>query len=225
VGVNDHPQALTLTEGDLKFMQLRTCSTSYATAFLHGKWGHEPIGTGTFRQFLSQSGVELPDDVRFDISLDRYGGVTITGLEDVELARRIEEALSYDIRVSQNLGTFVRSARVLEGYDINDANAFTIEQGRLMRIQSDLTARGTGLQNLSLDENGRIQGLPQELYDKIYGDRTEWLSGMEEMEAKWENWNINRIRDDITHFLQNGTDHVPAPDLSLTFENGRITVN
>jgi len=225
VGINDHPQALNLTEGDRKFMQLRTCSTSYANAFLNGWNGHEAIGTSAFRQILSEKGVEIPDDVRFDISLNRYGKVTITGLEDGELTKRIEEAMSYDSRlINSVLGIFMRSARVLEGHHIGDANALSPEQSRLIQIQSDLMNYGVGLHDLSLVDD-IIQGLPKELYDKIYGDRSSWLSGMEPKEAEWESWNIDRIRDGVIHFLRNGTEHIPTPNISLTFDNGRMTVN
>lgn len=233
VGVNNSPQALNLTEGDLIFMDLRLCSVRYANAFLHGPWtdsrgitrGEAPgIGTSVFLQRLGEAGIELPDDARFSISVNRYGRVTITGLDDAELAARIEEALSYDSRQINQLGVFVRSARILEGVHITDANPFSSEQSRLLQIQSDLMDFGVGLHDLRL-ENGRIVGLPQELHDRIYGDRSEWLSGMEPMEAQWEVWNINRIRDDAIHFLQNGTAHVPAPYLPLTFTNGRMVVN
>ena len=60
---------------------------------------------------------------------------------------------------------------------------------------------------------------------KIHGDRSDWLSGMEELEAESAVWNINRIRDSIIHFLQNGTEHIPNPDMTLTFDNGRMFVD
>ncbi|MDR3012152.1 MAG: hypothetical protein LBU70_02955 [Chitinispirillales bacterium] len=225
VGINDHPQALNLTQGDMKFLQLRTCSTSYANAFLNGWMGHEAIGTSAFRQILSEKGVEIPNDVKFDISLNNHGRVTITGLEDAELTERIEKAMSYDSRlINSVLGVFVRSERVLEGHHIGSAGAFSPEQSRLIQIQSDLMDHGVGLHDLTL-VNGKIQGLPQELYDKIYGDRSSWLGGMEPDEAKWESWNIDRIRDGAIYFLQNGTAHVPDPNISLTFDNGRMVVN
>jgi hypothetical protein len=231
--VNGHNQALNLTEGDRIFMELRTSAKNYANAFLYGTWtdskgivrGEEPgIGTSGFLKRLSEEGIELPDNVRFDISVDKYGGVAITGLGDETLARRIEEALSYDLGQINQLGVFVRSARVLEGVHIANADAFSPEQSRLIKIQSDLMSYGVDLRDLGLSD-GKISGLPQELYDKIYGDRTEWLSGMEPKEAEWENWNINRIRDDAVYFLQTGTSHVNTPNISMTFDNGRLAVD
>jgi hypothetical protein len=208
----------------MKFLQMRTCDKTYAKAFLNGWNGLEPIGTIGFLQRLSDAGVEIPDNAKFDISLNKYGKVTIIGLEDEALTKKIEEALSYDFRQINQLGVFVRSARVLEGVHITNANAFSPEQARLLGIQSDLMKYGVGLHDLSL-ANGVIQGLPQELYDKIYGDRSDLLSGMEPKEAEWENRNINRIRDDVIHFLQNGTAHIPVPNVSLTFDSGRMIVN
>ena len=212
------------------------CPLNYATAFLHGREGrYESIGIMSLRTTFRDNGIEIPENARFDISLNRYGRVTITGLDDADLARQIEEALSYDwLRGSSLLGMFVRSARLLEmnipsrsitGEHIMAAEPFTPAQTRLMGIQSDLMGWGVHLNDLSLDQNGRIVGLPQELHDRIYGDRTEWQSGMEEMEKKWENWNINRIRDTVIYFLRNGTEHIPEPDISLTFDNWRMTVN
>jgi hypothetical protein len=224
VGNNDHPQALNLTQADMEFLRLRTCDKSYANAFLNGWMGHEAIGTSVFRQILSEKGVEIPEDAVFDISLNNYGRVTITGLEDAELTEKIEKAMSYDSRlINSVLGVFVRSEKVLEGYHIGNAGAFSPEQSRLIQIQSDLMDYGVGLHDLTLVD-GKIEGLPQELYDKIYGDRSGWLSGMEPDEAKWESWNIDRIKDGAIYFLQNGTANVPDSDISLRFDNGRMFV-
>lgn len=202
-----------------------------ANLFLHGAEGQggqwiEAIGVQAMNQHLRESGIELPTNARFNIGVDRYGGITITGLDSEEMTRAIEDAMSYDSRIIISvLAIFVESARTLEGSPSNTNFILSNEQQRLIEIQSNLKNYGVGLNDLSFGANGRIQGLPQELYDRIYGDRGEWLSGMEPMEAKWENWSIDRIRDDIIHFLRNGTAHVPAPDILLTFDNGRMIVN
>ena len=198
-----------------------------ANAFLHGRPGRHEEGLGVIwlREILGERGIELPDNARFEISFNKYGRVTISGLEDAELQSRIEEAMSYDFRLVHGfLGDFVRSTKVLEGLRQPYTNPFSPEQTRLLQIQSDLADYGVGLHDLKL-VNGRIVGLPQELHDKIYGDRSDWLSGMEPLEAESAIWNINRIRDSIIHFLQNGTAHIPNPDITLTFDNGRMFVD
>ena len=219
VGINDHPQALNLTPGDMKFLQLRTCSAAYANAFLHGHNGSDGIGISAFSQVLSERGIDIPDDARFDISVDRYGKVTVTGLDNVELTIKLEEAMSFDASFIRSvLFTFVQSARILEGTaNIPGRDGMRAEQHWLMQTQSELKEFGIGLHDLSIDDRGRIQGLPKELHDKIYGDRSglEW----------WESVKLDHLRDRVVYFLQNGTAHIPAPDISLTFSDGRMTVN
>ncbi|MCL1845117.1 MAG: hypothetical protein FWF77_04355 [Defluviitaleaceae bacterium] len=200
-----------------------------ANQFLNGIPGREgfeePLGVQAMTQILRENGIELPENARFNISVNRYGGVEITGLDNDTLAREIEQAMSYDARMILSvLAMFAESARVLDGNPSNTSNGLSIEQSRLIQIQSNLMDFGVGLQDLRLVD-GRIQGLPQELHDKIYGDRTAWLAGMDPAQATWESQNIDRIRDSAIHFLQNGTSHIPAPNISLTFADGRIIVN
>jgi hypothetical protein len=198
-----------------------------ANQFLYGIEGREgfeePLGIQVLTQLLHGKGIELPENISFRIDVNKYGGVTISGLDNDSLTRTIEKAMSYDSQIIVSvLATFMESARILEGNPSSTSNGLSVEQQRLIGIQSDLTNYGGSLFVLSLDEDGQIQGLPQELYDKIYGDRSAWLSGMDDAQAKRKNWNIDRIKNDVIHFLKNGTEHILAPDISLTFDNGRI---
>jgi hypothetical protein len=196
-----------------------------ANQFLHGIDGEEPLGMQVLNQHLRKNGIELPENTRFDISVDKYGGVTITGLENENMTKAIEEALSYNSQlIISVLAKFVESAKVLDGNPSSTNNGLSVEQQRLIGLQSDLKNYGTDLNDLRLVDS-KIQELPQELYDKIYGDRSSWLNGMAPAQAKWENFNIDRIRDDTVHFLQNGTEHIQAPNISLIYDNGRMAVN
>jgi hypothetical protein len=73
---------------------------------------------------------------------------------------------------------------------------------------------GIGMRDLSLDANGKIQGLPEDLYNQIYGNRT----GMTRQESEA----LDRFRDNIVHFLRVGPESIPTYDISLTFDNGRV---
>jgi len=195
---------------------------------IEGREGfEEPLGVQVFTQLLRESGIELPENARFDISVDRYGGVTITGLDHEDLTRAIEEAMSYNSQmVISVLSQFMEHGRILEGHPSSSTSlGLSEEQQRLISVQSALMNIGADLRNLSIGENGRIQGLPQELYDRIYGDRSTWQSDMDPAQARWYNQHYDAIRDNAVHFLRNGTNHVSTPDISLTFDNGRITVN
>jgi len=195
---------------------------------IEGREGfEEPLGAQVFNQMLRENGIELPENARFDISVDRYGGVTITGLESEDLTNAIEEAMSYNSQmVISVLSQFVEHGKILEGQSPSSTNLGLIEeQQRLIGTQSALTNYGADLRNLSIGENGRIQGLPPELYDRIYGDRSAWQSDMEPAQVRWNNQHYDALRDNAGHFLRNGTAHIPNPDISLTFDSGRITVN
>ncbi|MCL1862482.1 MAG: hypothetical protein FWF78_02830 [Defluviitaleaceae bacterium] len=195
---------------------------------IEGREGFEkPLGVQVFTQLLRENGIELPENANFNIGVDRYGGVTITGLNNAELKRVIEEAMSYDSRmVISVLAQFMEYGRILEGHPPSSTHVgLSVEQQTLIAIQSELMNSGTDLRNLSLGANGRIQGLPQELYEIIYGDRTSHLKGLNRYQAEQENHRLNWLRDNIANFLRNGTAHMPAPNISLSFDSGRMTVN
>jgi hypothetical protein len=187
----------------------------------------EPLGVQVLTQLLREAGVELPENARFDINVDKYGGVTISGLNNEELTKAIEKAMSFDSRlIISVLAIFVESAITLEGNPSKSTNmVLSAEQQRLIRTQSDLMSFDVGLHDLSFDTNGKIYGLPQELFDKIYGDRNSLFDGMNSYQIKQENFRLDQLRDDIIHFLRSGTAHVTTPDISLTFDNGRMIVN
>ena len=153
--------------------------------------------------------------------------MTITGLNDADLTRAIEEALSYDaLTVITVLAQFMEHARVLDGHPPSRTSAgLSAEQQDLFSVQSQLNNFGVDLRNLSLGENGRIQGLPQELYDLLYGDRSSHLEGLNRYQIQYENYRLNWLRDNALRFLRSETTHIPSPNISLTFNNGRMVVN
>jgi len=185
----------------------------------------EPFGAQVFTHLLHERGIELPENARFNISVDRYGAVTITGLDNEELTRELTEAMSYDSQmVISVLAQFMEYGRILEGHPPNSTGGLSGEQQTLIAIQSALMNHGVGLHDLRLVD-GIIQGLPQELYDLLYGDRIFHLEGLNENQIKQENSRLNWLRDNTANFLRNGTAHIPDPNISLTFDNGRIIVN
>jgi hypothetical protein len=219
-----------LSEEFLEFRQNWQDPMFRANLWLNGidrEGFEEPLGARVFTQLLRESGIELPENARFDISVDRYGGVTITGLDDEELTRTIEEAMSYNWQmVVSVLAQFMEYGRILEGHPPSSTHVgLSAEQQDLLSVQSQLMNHGADLRNLSLDANGRIQGLPQELHDLFYGDRSSHLEGMNRYQIQQENSRLNWLRDNTSNFLRNGTRHISDPNISLTFDNGRMIVN
>ena len=199
-----------------------------ANLWLNGIEGHspEPLGIQVFNRFMREGGIELPDNARFDISVNSYGGVAISGLEDAVLTQQIEEFMSYNSKfINSVLAEFMEAARILNGNQSSTSNGLSVEQTRLIRTQSQLMDNGVGIHDLSLGADGRIQGLPQELFDKIYGNRNAIFNDFNRYQLKQVNWQLDMLRDDIIHFLLSGTSHVPTSDISLTFDNGRMIVN
>jgi hypothetical protein len=193
-----------LSEEHLDFRQNWQDPLFRANLWLNGidrEGFEEPLGARVFTQLLRESGIELPENAHFDISVDRYGGVTVTGLDNEELTRAIEEATSYNLQmVVTVLAQFVEYERILNGHPPSTTNlGLSVEQQDLFSVQAQLMSYGVDLRNLSLGADGRIQGLPQEIN--------------------------NLLRDNATHFLRNGTAHIPAPNISLTFDSGRMIVN
>ncbi|MCL1878411.1 MAG: hypothetical protein FWF80_06100 [Defluviitaleaceae bacterium] len=218
-----------LSEEHLAFRQNWQDPVFRANLWLNGidrEGFEEPLGARVFTQLLHESGIELPENARFDISVDRYGGVTITGLDNEELTRTIESAMSYNWQmVVSVLAQFMEYGRILDGHSPSNTHVgLSAEQQDLLSVQSQLMNHGIGLHDLRL-VNGIIQGLPQELHDIIYGDRSSHLEGLNSHQVKQENFRLNWLRDNTARFLRSGTEHIPAPNISLTFDNGRMIVN
>ena len=202
--------------------QLRMCSRTYAEMFLHGLEGMEMtqgLGVSVFQQRLREHGIELPENVRFDISVNSFGRVTITGLDDAELTSKIENALSYDASfVNSVLSTFTQSAKILAGTNTTQGrNGLSANQFFKIQVHSFLMDLGSGLDKLSLDSNGSVQGLSQELHDKIFRDLGEINSD--------EQYRLLILQHNIPALLRTGLDNIPAPNVDLTFDSGRMIVN
>jgi hypothetical protein len=218
-----------LSEEHLEFRQNRQNPTFRANLWLNGidrEGFEEPLGARVFTQLLRESGIELPENIRFNISADRYGSVTITGLDDADLTRAIEEAMSHNWQmVVSVLAQFMEYGRILDGHPPSITHVgLSAEQQDLLSVQAQLMNHGVGLHDLRL-VNGMIQGLPQELHDIIYGDRSSHLEGLNSYQIEQENFRLDWLRDNAALFLRTGTEHIPNPNISLTFDNGRMIVN
>jgi hypothetical protein len=92
-----------------------------ATHWLNGIEGREgfeePFGVQVFINVLREAGIELPSNARFEINADKHGKVTITGLDNNELTRQLEEEMSYNSQMLAGvLARFPAFAKILEGY-------------------------------------------------------------------------------------------------------------
>lgn len=183
---------------------------NYSKMFLSG------LGDEVFNKFLSDNGVALPENAKFDISVDGYGKVTVTGLDDEELTNKLQDAMSYNFSfIRSDLTMFEESRRTIESNATDGGKGMSYDQHWKMQVNSVLlTDYGVGLTELSLDKNGIIQGLPDELHEKIYGDRKDM--------SREERQYFDLLRDKTAYLLEKGTNNIPTYNVTLTYQDSKV---
>jgi hypothetical protein len=117
---------------------------------------------------LSENEITLSPSEKFNISVDKYCNVTVTG-DDAEKAKAIEKVLNSP--GSENWGLLLQRENLFK--DLVASDGMTKEQAdRLhkMLLENYLTNASGGkvsLNNLYLLDNGKIMGLPPELEEII----------------------------------------------------------
>jgi len=134
---------------------------------------------------LSKNGITLSPYDNFNISVDKYCNVTVTG-DDAKKAKAIEKILNTP--GSENWGSLLQSENLLKDIvqgGVGMTKEQAIQQDKMLLENYLINASGgkVSLNDLYLSDNGKIMGLPPEL-DKLINSIEPAWSGMSRQEIE-----------------------------------------
>ncbi|MDR2555033.1 MAG: hypothetical protein LBC64_06345 [Fibromonadaceae bacterium] len=135
-------------------------------------------------QVLSKNGITLSPYDNFNISVDKYCNVTVTG-DDAKKTKAIEKLLNTP--GSENWGSLLQRENLDKDivWGVGMTKEQAIKQDKMLLENYLINASGgkVSLNDLYLSDNGRIMGLPPEL-DKLINSIEPAWSGMSRQEIE-----------------------------------------
>lgn len=115
------------------------------------------------QSLLEKAGMDMPAEP-FSIYVDSYGNVTVEGIEDLELKRKLEEILkNYSSTLLEAYVMMDKSMQELPKQEKDLINAYQ----EVQRFLYKATDGAVSLNDLSLGANGEILGLPSNISNLI----------------------------------------------------------
>ncbi len=194
----------------------RSWNESMATLIANQRYAF-PATEKMFNEFLTENGIEIGENEEIKMFVDGKLKVTVSGLEDKEKAKKIEDLLNNpDERWGRQLNVLIRKYSA-EYRSIDRETARLMSQKNSTEDNLRYNSGGTlSLSDLWL-EDGKIMGLSPEL-DELYNVTKKDLS--EGDKIGWEA--TNKM---IKKLLTIGLDNISDITAEVTFKGGNLSIN
>jgi len=172
----------------------------------------EKISSGLMNKIqeaLAKNGIEFAPEEKFNIKVDKYLNVTVTG-DDEEKAKAMEKF--FNSPGSENWGLLLqrhnmdynRDTPLFYEHDriLSDRKEYTLKANKMLleNYLANATNGKVSLEDLYLSADGKIMGLPSELEKDIYAD----------------------VKTSLIEILKIGVNNIPDVSANITFGNGGL---
>ena len=167
---------------------------------------------------LEDNGITFKDGETFNITLSSPGGkAIISGIEDKEKLKQVEEIINENL--NKKLWVMYGNS-VISYLNVPESERFMSRAvGGVENYLEKYTNGSVRLEDLSIEDNGEVLGLPNELSEIINSASTS-VSENPNTELRETKIGLNLI---IPFIKKNGMDALPRHNYYFEFGNGKLT--